>query len=336
MSIAVSPWIFTTDGCNLRCPYCFESHKSRVMSPEVWSTVSDHFIKLTRKGVLSHTNFRLSGGEPLTCFDSWREFPLYLKKVLGDQFSAGMLTNFTLLNEDIIHYIVKNDIGCGVSLDGTIHSKIDAKGESTSRVVMENIEWFLESGGRCNILTVLNDTNVGTGEILELAKFVAKHDLRWQTNSDYFCMVGNECTEQMYDDLVEAMDYLQSEGYDMGKFNFQFLHPYTDCGRGCGAGYSAFSIGTNGDVYPCQTCVGDPVSNILTSDNVVEDVRKQTQYNLGCNYVRPKACEPDNCSASFQCKGSCRLNMKPSDDNPKCQLIRKIHQYFIDRGLYAQ
>ena len=50
------------------------------MSEDVWSAVSEHFIKLIKSGVVDRTHFRLSGGEPLTCFDSWREFPPYLKK----------------------------------------------------------------------------------------------------------------------------------------------------------------------------------------------------------------------------------------------------------------
>ena len=51
--------------------------------------------------------------------------------------------------------------------------------------------------------------------------------------------------------------------------------------------------------------------------------------------TRPDACDPDNCEASFHCKGSCKLNMTPGDDNPKCRLIRKIHEYFEDNGYYA-
>ncbi len=148
-----------------------------VMLREVWSATSEHFIKLIKNNVITRTHWRISGGEPLLVFDTWREFPPYMKKVLGNRFMAGTISNFTLLNDDMIRYFVENKIGCGVSLDGTVHSKIDINGNSTSKKVMENIEWFLDEGGRCNILTVLTDTNVETGEIfLELAKFVVKHD----------------------------------------------------------------------------------------------------------------------------------------------------------------
>ena len=332
---SISPWIFATDNCNLRCPYCFEEHKNIVMSEDVWSAVSEHFIKLIWDGVIDRTHWRVSGGEPLTCFDSWREFPIYLKKVLGSQFSAGVITNFTLLTDEVIRYLVDNKIGCGVSLDGTIHSKVDINGNSTSKKVMENLEWYLSEGGKCNILTVLGDTNTGTGEILELAKFVAKYDLPWQTNSDIFVMQGNDCIDQMYEDIIEAVEYLTKSGYNMGKFSFQFLKPCTSCGYGCSAGHGLLSISTNGDIYPCQTCVGKPIANIMTCNNIVEALRTQTLYPLGHKYRRPDACDPDNCSAWYHCKGSCKLNMTPGDDNPKCRLIRKIHEYFSDNGYYA-
>ena len=233
--ISLSPWIFTTDNCNLRCPYCFEGHINKTMSEEVWSATSEHFIKLIKNNVITRTHWRISGGEPLLVFDTWREFPPYMKKVLGNRFMAGTISNFTLLNDDMIRYFVENKIGCGVSLDGTVHSKIDINGNSTSKKVMENIEWFLDEGGRCNILTVLTDTNVETGEILELAKFVVKHDLPWQVNSDIFVMLGNDYIEQMYQDVIEAIEYLTKSGYNMKKFSFQFLRPCSSCTDGCQA-----------------------------------------------------------------------------------------------------
>ena len=181
-----------------------------------------------------------------------------MKKVLGGNFNAGIISNFTLLNDEIVRYLVENNIGGGISLDGTIHSKVDINGNSTSKKVMENLEWFLDEGGRCNILTVLTDTNVETGEILELAKFVVKHDLPWQVNSDIFVMLGNDYIEQMYQDVIEAIEYLTKSGYNMKKFSFQFLRPCSSCTDGCQAGRRLLSIHTDGSIYPCQTCEGDP------------------------------------------------------------------------------
>lgn len=73
----------------------------------------------------------------------------------------------------------------------------------------------------------------------------------------------------------------------------------------------------------------------MTCDNIVNALKRQTAYPIGYNYERPEACHPDRCTASFHCKGSCKLNMAPGDENPKCQLIRRIHQYFVSNGYYA-
>ena len=148
-------------------------------------------------------------------------------------------------------------------------------------------------------------------------------------------MQGNDCVDQMYLDLVEAIEYLTTSGYNMSKFSFQFLKPCSSCSNGCSAGKSLLSINTDGSLYPCQTCKGEPIANIQTCNNILIALKKQTTYPIGFNYSRPQACEPDNCSASFHCKGSCKLNMTPGDDNPKCQLIRKINQYFVENGYYA-
>ena len=59
--ISLSPWIFTTDNCNLRCPYCFEGHVNKNMSKEVWSATSEHFIKLIKNNVITRTHWRISG-----------------------------------------------------------------------------------------------------------------------------------------------------------------------------------------------------------------------------------------------------------------------------------
>ena len=52
---SLSPWIFATENCNLRCPYCFEGHVNKNMSKEVWSATSEHFIQLVQDHVIRRT-----------------------------------------------------------------------------------------------------------------------------------------------------------------------------------------------------------------------------------------------------------------------------------------
>ena len=87
---SLSPWIFATENCNLRCPYCFEGHVNKNMSKEVWSATSEHFIQLVQDHVIRRTHWRISGGEPFMVFDTWREFPLYMKKVMRRQINIQL------------------------------------------------------------------------------------------------------------------------------------------------------------------------------------------------------------------------------------------------------
>lgn len=54
---SLSPWIFATENCNLRCPYCFEGHVNKNMSKEVWSATSEHFIQLVQDHVIRRTHW---------------------------------------------------------------------------------------------------------------------------------------------------------------------------------------------------------------------------------------------------------------------------------------
>lgn len=64
------------------------------------------------------------------------------------------------------------------------------------------------------ILSVLNQSNTGTGEMLEMAKFIEKNHLYWSLNSDIFAMNGGDQADQMYKDIKEAFDYLLQVEYE--------------------------------------------------------------------------------------------------------------------------
>ena len=148
-------------------------------------------------------------------------------------------------------------------------------------------------------------------------------------------MNGGDKADQMYEDIKEAFDYLLKSGYPKELFKFQFLtceaKPF-----GCAAGLEMLSISTNGDIYPCHTCKGKPLANIQNCDDIIGTLHNQKLYNVGFNYTLPDVCHPDHCPASMLCYGSCKLNMNPSEDNPKCKLIRRLYEYLDSVEYFAK
>ena len=138
-----------TNQCNLRCKYCVYSgkyqyeriHQNRNMSKNCAKKAVDYFLKnRLKKGKSSITFY---GGEPFLKFELLKYIVDYAKsKINNIEFS--LTTNGTLINDEIILYLVENDISLNVSLDGPkrIHDKnrIMINGDGSFDLIMKNLE----------------------------------------------------------------------------------------------------------------------------------------------------------------------------------------------------
>lgn len=123
--------LIITEECNLRCEYCIYSDKyphiktytSNVMSKDIAFKSIDYYIKLfdekVKKGFNSDPVISFYGGEPLLNFTLIKE----IIKYCNDNYSHykiryNFTTNGVLLTEEIIEFILKNNILVTFSLDG--------------------------------------------------------------------------------------------------------------------------------------------------------------------------------------------------------------------------
>jgi len=125
-------YLLLSDRCNLSCAYCFEDSptksaqfKPTLMSKEVAKKAIDLFASLiakygkTEKKKIVH----LYGGEPLLNYRVVRFVIGYIeklkqKKILPLECETVIVTNGTLLNEEMAKFFAKHRVTVGVSLDG--------------------------------------------------------------------------------------------------------------------------------------------------------------------------------------------------------------------------
>lgn len=144
-----------TQQCNLRCKYCIYSgdyaqraHAPKHMSFEVAKKSIDFLV--AHSSDIPRLDIGFYGGEPLLAFDLIRKIHKYALRVTeGKEVIFHVTTNATLLTEEIMDYLDKNDFGVLVSLDGPkeLHNAnrvFAATGKGSFETVIENIKLMQE------------------------------------------------------------------------------------------------------------------------------------------------------------------------------------------------
>lgn len=144
-----------TQNCNLRCEYCLYSggyktrkHQNKRMN---WITAKEAIDSLK-----AHSNEKKKvyiafyGGEPLLEFELIRKCVHYAQSIMpGKEIEYSMTTNGTLLNKEVIEYLVKNNFKITVSIDGPkeVHDRsrhFADTDKGSFDVILENLRYFRE------------------------------------------------------------------------------------------------------------------------------------------------------------------------------------------------
>lgn len=160
-----------TEECTLRCKYCFytnkdenkRKHSSLKMREETalkaidlyfsrYTSAIDRISKAKRSEVSKRLfpNLCWWGGEPFLNFDLIKKSKDYIEsldwslyEVEKNNISFAVVTNFTILNEEIINFIVTNNIYVQISLDGNKtendKNRVYSNGRGSFEQVFNNI-----------------------------------------------------------------------------------------------------------------------------------------------------------------------------------------------------
>lgn len=311
----LSPWIQTTNRCNLSCPYCFVEQENVDMNPRVYESMASQFIDFLDEGKVDFIKLRIAGGEPLLVFDKWKKPIGKFLDEAEERGGAEILTNLVKIPGGFIDYATEHKtFGVNVSLDSLTISKPFRNGKSSSKYVLKNIEQVRDVKD-IFIMTVLTDDG---RHLPSLAEYVTENRFKWEVQLNKF-HEKNINKQEVVRNLEKVVDEFSKRGLSVRDY---FLFNFCDfrTTRVCEAGQKMFYINASGDIYNCQMQEkGEPLTNMF-NNNLIE--------KLQSNHVRrPYVDLCGDCSIGDYCHGDCPVNNGPARREYFCDIMKGFFSY---------
>lgn len=350
-----------TDACNLKCKYCgfgeyyenYDKREKKSLSFKKAQNLLDYLLKFWQSPLnTSHknkVNIGFYGGEPLLNIALIKEIVNYIKKIesLRNSFTFRMTTNALLL-EKHMDFLVENDFGLLISLDGNKKNngyRIFPDGSEAYDVIVQNVtalknkypDYFKE---KISFNVVLHNKNSIGGiydyfkqnfdkipNIAELSPIGIRHDKQ----EEFLKMYRNS-----YESLNLSKDHLKLEKEMFQRLpNIKALcNIIHNCSCFCFKDYShvlystkdqkriptgtclPFSkkifLSVNGKILPCERIGHQYYFGTVDEENVYLDAQKVAQAaNTYIDRIRKKCftcCKAEICTI-------CIYNLKVDDDH---------------------
>lgn len=271
-----------TSKCNERCVHCYIPHDNKVsdIEPDLFYDI----LKQCKNMRLLHLT--LSGGEPML----HKNFCDFLRKCKEYDFSVNVLSNLTLLNDEIITEMKRNPLlGVQVSLysmNSNIHDEItQMKGsfEKTINAILKLIENNIPLQISCPIMKQNKNCY---GDVKNWAKkhkihvgddytIIARYNHTTQNLSNRLSI--NEVKEVINNIVVNDRKYLEKMEREAEKKKNTSVNDFV-----CSVCHSSICIAENGNVYPCAGWQDNIVGNVKkTSLKDIWENSEKVQYLRG-------------------------------------------------------
>lgn len=344
-----------TDRCNFDCTYCYlprERRKNGIsMSAEEVCSNLEKLLLFFREvlGDEAKPQVIFHGAEPMMVKDAVFEGISRYK----DDFLFGIQTNGTLLTDEDLEFIKKNQVGLGISLDAPVEEIADTTRKSWSgkggfKKVVEVIE-KLSDYPAYNVITTVTKFNVSV--LKDLIKFY--YDLKVPV----IMLNPVRCTQEggrlskpddmvFLKEIIKALDLTyelyKSHGRKLVVANFAnimagILGP---TGRRlmcdispCGGGRCFFALAANGDIFPCSEFIGIPefkAGNI--NEEPLSEIMKKDQIKMVTSRMVENIDPCKSCAVRHFCGAPCpaEVYMLNGDLNtvaPFCNFYEGLIRY---------
>ncbi len=338
--------------CNMKCEYCFAAQgdfgmKPALMALETAKQAMDFLLK--NSGQVKNLEVDFFGGEPLLVADMLKDLVAFCRereKETGKRFNFTLTTNAALLEDDIIDWVIENNISVILSLDGRKTTndccRLLNNGEGTYDLIVPRIQKLV---ARHPISYFTRGT-------------FTQQNLDFSRDLEHLIELGFECISLepavgpdngysiQEQDLPRVLDEYERltevllENYTQGK-EIEFFHYNLNLQRGsclakrvtgCGAGIEYLVVTPEGDIYPCHQFVGDPV---FYMGDIFQGIKNlQIRQDFANNQLQDKVCR--DCWARYFCGGGCHANAyyRSMDLKKPHQVSCEMHKKRIEGAIY--
>lgn len=347
-------------GCNITCTYCFAhggsyGGKATMMDFETGRKAIDWLLDQSEDaGACQVTLF---GGEPLMNLDLIKQIVPYAKTQAnerGIEITFGMTTNGTLLSGEALAFIMQEDIGIMVSLDGNAdthnRNRKFHNGQNTYDVIVENTRKAVSMRKEnIKVRATMTSQNLDIGQIAEDLSVLGTNAVEVAPTTEH----PNSPTAIKKEHLPELKQHLrkmsqvelaglmkgqnQAHAYFTGKIQ-QVLDPHKK-NYGCGGGKTFYGVSADGSIYFCSAFASNPEFKMGDVFNGL-DPKKMAQFDRDFQVDNRQACK--TCWARNLCGGGCVYDAymstgKAEEPNPvACEQIRYGYELAMGMALELQ
>ena len=271
-----SVMIAITNRCNLNCLHCgFSAHmgaKDEISLSDIKRIISEnpHLEEVT-----------ITGGEPLVHSQICE-----LLDFLSDNFNGRkiLMTNATLIKEDIIQAVIRTFDHIAISIDGARESTVDKmRGKGAYRKILRAIE-LLKGKQFENISLSMTLTECNYNEEEDFFKLCEKLEVKPELRDLFIVGRAKENVDVLYSENINKMETpIIDECYmDNERRHLQLT------GR-CEAGRRNVYIQYDGRIYPCPVAATNQkllLGQIKDINCDLQKLKKTECYHKGCNYLK--------------------------------------------------
>jgi uncharacterized protein len=340
----LTAWLHVTNGCNLRCPYCYLNKSAQPMDEETGRTAVAAVLRSAVTNGFPAVKLKYAGGEASLNHGLVVTLQAYARELAAEsglRLHATLLSNGVRLPESLIQTCKAAGIRVMISLDG-IGDQHDiqrpfADGKPSFQFVERTISELIRQGHPPHLSVTITNRNISG--IPDVVRFALERDLTFSLNlfRDNDCAAGFDDLryqeQAMISTLLKTFDVIEDfmprwsvlgSILDRG----QLLQPRQ---RSCGVGQDYVVINQHGQVAKCHMEIERTIGDVFTDDPLQLVRRDQT---TALNLIVDEKAGCKDCTWRYWCSGGCsvatfRATGRYDVKSPNCNIYKAIYPHAL-------